>query len=177
MTLRMKNSKALAILVVALFLFSLFPGYGFAEESLDPSQQIVAGNQLLGQENPDGITDDNPQDNPEGTEGDDPQDNPGDNPEGTPSGTPEENQSGDPEGNPNGNPEEPIGTPETPGEVPAGTLTEELQQELPPAIPEKVSLTINHVLDRGDGGENLTYTETIIDLDFGATIIGSSYQV
>jgi len=220
MKLRLKNHKMLAILVTAIFFFSLFPGYGFAEESPElanvpvvntasepgMSQDVITGggtDETPGEgsgETPGGGTDETPgdgsgetpgggtdetlgdgsgettggeadgipDDNNNGTNeqentGDDPQGNSGDNPDGTPGE--------DPQGNPGENPEG------TPGDELDEQLDENIVQQPMPVIPEKVTLTINHVLDLGDGNDKPAYTETIEGLDAGATVRGSDYQV
>ena len=220
MKLRFKNSRMLAVLITAIFLFSLFPGYGFAEESPElanvpvvntasepgMSQDVVTGgetDETPGEgsgETPGGGTDETPgdgsgetpgggtdetlgdgsgettggeadgipDDNNNGTNeqentGDDPQGNSGDNPDGTPGE--------DPQGNPGENPEG------TPGDELDEQLDENIVQQPMLVIPEKVTLTINHVLDLGDGNDKPAYTETIEGLDAGATVRGSDYQV
>ena len=181
MRLRFKNSKILAVLVTALFLCSLFPGYGFAEESGDPSQPIVTEYQLPGQENPDGITDGNPQDNPEGTEGDDPQspggnpegtegddpqNNPGENPEGTEGADPQDNPGDDPEGTEGADPQD------NPGENPEGTPGNNLLA----GIPDVSVLVLKHVVQTLDG-QTIEKVVEIPDVALGSVIAGIDYSV
>ena len=152
--LRNRNSKILALLVAVLFLFSFFPGYGLAEDTHQPL------NSLMGPVNPPTDPGEVPGDKQGGEE-------PGTNPQGTlenPDDTSSDNQQG--------TLEEPD---KEEGEDPEKTPQEELP--LIPVIAEKVSLTIHHVLDLGEGKERLTYTDTIDDLDSRATVKGSDYQV
>ena len=152
--LRNRNSKILALLVAVLFLFSFFPGYGLAEDVNQPS------NLLMEPVTPPTDVGEVPGEN-QGSE------EPGTNPQGTlenPDDTSSDNQQG--------TLEEPD---KKEGEDPEKTPQEELP--LIPVIAEKVSLTIHHVLDLGEGKEKLTYTDTIDDLDSRATVKGSDYQV
>jgi uncharacterized repeat protein (TIGR02543 family) len=126
-----------------------------------------------------GNPDDDPQEDPgdnQGTLGDDPQEDPGDN-----SGTPDKNPQEYPGDNPVTPGEDPQGAPaDNPGDNPEGTpgdgQEEQLTQQMP-VIPEKVTLTINHVLVWDDGSEELLGTSTLQDQNLGDTVNGRDYQL